>query len=221
MNYHFNWSVIWRNADQLLSGLGLALIIAVLALGAGCLIGMALALCRQSKSRLLRVPATCLVELLRNSPLLVLVFYVYFGLPAVGIRILNDFESFTLALAVYAGAYLCEIFRAGLASIPVAYIEAGKGIGLTSLQRLRYVVLPILFRIVLPSLSTAFISLFKDTSFAAAIGVHELTFEARTINVNTFQVIETWIVAAGLYLVTSYLIALLLRRVERRFAMVR
>ena len=92
------------------------------------------------------------------------------------------------------------MFRAGLAAIPVAYIEAGKAIGLTALQRARYVVLPVLFRIVLPSLSSALISLFKDTALAAAIGVPELTFGARWINVNTFQVLETWTMAAALYL---------------------
>ena len=113
------------------------------------------------------------------------------------------------------------MFRAGLAAIPVAYVEAGKAIGLTALQRGRYVVLPVLFRIVLPSLSSALISLFKDTALAAAIGVPELTYGARWINVNTFQVLETWTIATVLYLAACYTIAIGLRQVERRYAMVR
>ena len=221
MRYNFNWPVIWRNADRLYGGILLGLAIAVVALALGCVIGMALALCRQSRSPLLRLPATAFVELIRNTPLLLLVFFVYFGLPELGVTAFDNIETFTVTLAVYAGAYLSEVFRGGLDAIPTAYIEAGKAIGLTRLQRLRYVMLPVLFRIVLPSLSSALISLFKDTALAAAIGVPELTYGARWINVNTFQVLETWTVTAALYLVACYTIAFGLRRVERRFAMVR
>jgi len=221
MRYNFNWPVIWRNADRLYDGLLLGLAIAIVALAAGCIIGIALAACRQSRSPLLRLPATAFVEVLRNTPLLLLVFFVYFGLPELGISAFDNLQCFTLTLAIYSGAYLTEVFRAGLAAIPTAYIEAGKAIGLTSWQRLRYVILPVLFRIVLPSLSSTLISLFKDTALAAAIGVPELTYGARWINVNTFQVLETWTVTAGFYLAASYVIAVVLRRVERRYAMVR
>jgi len=221
MRYNFNWPVIWRNSDKLFNGLLLGLGIAVVALAVGCVIGILLAACRMSRYAVLRVPATVFVEVLRNTPLLLLVFFMYFGLPEIGITAFDNTECFTVTLAVYAGAYLTEVFRAGLAAIPVAYVEAGKAIGLTALHRGRYVVLPVLFRIVLPSLSSALISLFKDTALAAAIGVPELTFGARWINVNTFQVLETWTVAAGLYLATCYALAISLRLLERRYAMVR
>jgi len=221
LRYNFNWPVIWRNSDKLINGLALGLAIAVVALFAGCIIGIALAVCRQSRSPVLRWPAAAFVELVRNSPLLVLVFFIYFGLPEFGFTAFNNIESFTATLALYAGAYLTEVFRGGLQAIPTAYIEAGKAIGLGRFQRLRYVVMPVLFRIVLPSLSSALISLFKDTALAAAIGVPELTYGARWINVNTFQVLETWITATVLYLGACYVIAIGLRQVERRYAMVR
>jgi len=221
MRYNFNWPVIWRNAERLYGGILLGLAIAVVSLLLGCVIGMLLAVCRQARSPFLRLPATAFVEMIRNTPLLLLVFFVYFGLPELGVTAFNNIETFTVTLAVYAGAYLSEVFRGGLEAIPNAYIEAGKAIGLTQFQRLRYVVVPVLFRIVLPSLSSALISLFKDTALAAAIGVPELTYGARWINVNTFQVLETWTVTAALYLVACYAIAFGLRRVERRYAMVR
>jgi len=221
MRYNFNWPVIWRNFDRLTNGILLGLAIAVVALAIGCIIGILLAMCRESRFRVLRIPATAFVELVRNIPLLLLVFFVYFGLPELGVTAFDNIETFTATLAVYAGAYLTEVFRGGLAAIPTAYIEAGKAIGLTGLQRLRYVVLPVLFRIVLPSLSSALISLFKDTALAAAIGVPELTYGARWINVNTFQVLETWTVTAAMYLAACYVIAFGLRRLERRYAMVR
>ena len=221
LHYNFNWPVIWRNSDKLYSGLALGLAIAVVSLLIGCVIGIALAACRQSRNPVLRLPAAAFVEVVRNTPLLILVFFVYFGLPELGFTAFDNIESFTATLAIYAGAYLTEVFRGGLSAIPAAFIEAGKAIGLSRLQRLRYVVLPVLFRIVLPSLSSALISLFKDTALAAAIGVPELTFGARWINVNTFQVLETWTMATVLYLTACYTIAIGLRRVERRFAMVR
>jgi polar amino acid transport system permease protein len=221
MRYNFNWPVVWRNFDRLTYGLALGLAMAVVALVLGCIIGVALAACRQSRNPFLRLPAAAFVEVVRNTPLLLLVFFVYYGLPELGISAFDNIESFIATLTLYSGAYLTEVFRGGLAAIPAAYIEAGRAIGLTRWQRLIYVVLPVLFRIVLPSLSSALISLFKDTALAAAIGVPELTFGARWINVNTFQVLETWITAAGMYLAACYIIAFGLRGLERRYAMVR
>jgi polar amino acid transport system permease protein len=169
----------------------------------------------------LRWAVTAYVEVIRNIPILLLIFFVFFGLPKMGISFLDKYDSFMVTLALYAGAYLTEVFRAGLGSIPTQYVEAGKAIGLLPAQRQRYVVLPVMFRITLPALSSNFISLFKDTSLAAAIAVPELTFYARQINVNTFRIIETWTVASGLYLAVCYGIAFLLRRVERRYASIR
>ena len=221
MQYNFNWDVVWRNFDRLSGGLALGLEMAAVALVLGCVIGIVCALILVSRSAVLHKPVKVYVEIVRNSPLLVLVFYVYFGLPQLGISFLDNVESFTLTLAVYAGAYLTEVFRAGLASVPQGYIDAGTGIGLSYRQRLFYVVIPVMFRIVLPSLSNSFISLFKDTALATAIAVPELTFGAGWINVHTFQVIEVWSVTAGLYLGTSYAIAFVLRQIERRYAVIR
>jgi len=146
----------------------------------------------------------------------VLVLLAYFALPEVGVR-LDKVESFIGSLAIYAGAYLTEVFRAGLLSIPPGIIEAGRAIGLTRVQISTSVVFPIMMRNVLPSLGSTFIGMFKDSSIAAAIAIPELTFQARKINVDTFRVVETWTVASALYIVTCFIIAALLRGVERRF----
>jgi His/Glu/Gln/Arg/opine family amino acid ABC transporter permease subunit len=221
LSYNFNWAVIWRNADRLLDGLLLGLALAAVSLAAGVVLGLLGAHARGSRFRALRALAWAYVEFIRNTPLLLLIFFVYFGLPEFGIRTLGKIESFVVTLSLYAGAYLTEVFRAGLASIPVQYVEAAKAIGLRPLQRQRHVVWPVMFRITLPSLANNLISLFKDTSLAAAIAVPELTFTARQINTNTFRVIEVWLTASALYLATAYLIAFLLRRLERRYAMIR
>jgi polar amino acid transport system permease protein len=219
--YHFNWRPVFQNFDLLWQGLLLALGISFLSLGIGMLIGLVGAFGRTYGPRQLRLLIAAYVEFVRNIPLLLIIYFVYFALPLLGISILDNLWSFVFALAIYAGSYLIEIFRAGLESIHTGYIEAGKAIGLTRLQRARYVTVPLMFRIVLPSLGNTLISLFKDTSLASAISVTELTYGAIRINVNTWRVIEVYTVVALIYLATSYLIAGVLRLLERRYAMVR
>lgn len=219
--YHFNWRPVFQNFDLLWQGLLLALGISFLSLGIGVLIGLVGAFGRTYGPRQLRLLIAAYVEFVRNIPLLLIIYFVYFALPLLGISILDNLWSFVFALAIYAGSYLIEIFRAGLESIHTGYIEAGKAIGLTRLQRARYVTVPLMFRIVLPSLGNTLISLFKDTSLASAISVTELTYGAIRINVNTWRVIEVYTVVALIYLATSYLIAGVLRLLERRYAMVK
>ena len=172
---------------------------------------------KQSLERFTKAQAVATyVLLIRNIPLLVLVLLVYFALPQTGIR-LDKYESFIGSLALYAGAYLTEVFRAGLLSVPKGIVEAGRAIGLTRMQTNISVVMPVMLRNSLPSLGNTFIGMFKDSSIAAAIAIPELTFEARKINVDTFRVVETWTVASGLYIATCFTIADLLRMLERRF----
>lgn len=221
IDYHFDWSVIARNMDRFLAALGLGLGLAVVSLLIGCVLGLAVAYARISPRKWLSGPAWFYVELIRCTPLLLLIFFIYFGLPEFGIYFMDKTQSFVLTLSLYAAAYMSEVFRSGLASIPKQYVEAAKAIGLRPWQRQRYVVLPVMFRITLPAISNNLISLFKDTSLAAAIAVPELTFLARQVNANTFRVMEVWLTASALYLATAYLLATLLRLLERRYASIR
>ncbi len=221
MSYNFNFAVIWRQFDVILEALGLGLLLAVISLLIGTVIGLACGYAYRTSSRPLRTAVSCYVEFIRNEPLLLLIFFFYFGLPAIGIRTFDKYESFVITLSIYAGAYLTEVFRAGLTSVPERYVEAAKALGLKPWQTQLYVVLPLTFRIVLPSLSNNLISLFKDTSLAAAIAIPELTFTARQINANTYRVMEAWLTASVLYLAASYLIAILLRQVEKRYSVVK
>jgi len=221
IDYNFDWGVISRNADKLIDALLLGLGLAVVSLVIGSVIGLVTAYARVSGRAWLAAPVRAYVEFIRCTPLLLLIFFVYFGLPEFDITFLDKTQSFILTLSLYAGAYMSEVFRAGLASIPKQYVEAAKAIGLRPWQRQRYVVLPVMFRITLPSISNNLISLFKDTSLAAAIAIPELTFTARQINANTFRVMEVWLTASAMYLVTCYAIATVLRLIERRYASIR
>lgn len=220
MGYTLNFAAVWRSFDQLLAGLALSLGLAFVSILIGALIGLVVAFALVSKRRAASWPATVYVTIIRNLPILVLVLFAYFALPQMGVR-LGKIESFVAVLSIYSGAYLAEVFRAGLLSIPKGLPEAGMAIGLTPMQISLSIVMPLMLRNVLPSLSSTIISLFKDTSLAAAIAVPELTFEARKINVESFRVIETWIVASGLYVATCMILAALMRMAERRLTVPR
>ncbi|MGD0187216.1 MAG: amino acid ABC transporter permease [Roseiarcus sp.] len=220
MGYTLNFSAVWRSFDLLLEGLALSLALACAAILIGCAIGLVTAFCLMSKSGAYRRPARAYVTIIRNTPILVLILFTYFALPQLGLT-LSKIESFVLTLAIYSGAYLAEVFRAGLLSVPIGLREAGLAIGLREMQIRSAIILPLMVRNVLPSLGSTFISLFKDTSLAAAIAIPELTFEARKINVETFRVIETWIVASLLYVATCSVLAALVRVAERRLSIPR
>jgi His/Glu/Gln/Arg/opine family amino acid ABC transporter permease subunit len=221
MGYTLNFGAVWRDFDLLLSGLALGLGMAIVSILIGCVIGLAAAFAMLSKQVWLRRIAGAYVTVIRNSPPLVLILFAYFALPQLlGMRI-GKIEAFVVTLAIYAGAYLTEVFRGALLALPGGLREAGLAIGLTERQTKAYIIVPVMVRNALPALSNNFISLFKDTSLAAAIAVPDLTFYARQINVHSFRVVETWLVASLMYVTACYLIAAGLRQFERRLAIPR
>ena len=171
-----------------------------------------------SGGRIVRALIAAYVEVVRNVPLLLLVYLVFYGLPTVINIAYGNTTSFIVTLSAYAGAYLVEVFRSGLEAVPRGLLDAGKSIGLTPWQRLVHVRLPTMLRIALPALSNTFVSLFKDTSVASVIAVPELTYGAQWINFNTFRIMEVYLVVTGMYLVTGYAILIGLRMLERRYA---
>ena len=219
LNYHLNYNFIWKYFGRLGWGLVLSLELAAVGILIGCIIGLALAVLSHGARRPVRFLVGAYVEFIRNVPLLLLVYLVFYGIPSVGGFAYSATTSFTATLAIYAGAYLVEVFRAGLDAIPKGLIDAGCAIGLTPWQRMAYVQTPTMLRIVLPSLSNAFISLFKDTAIASVIAVPELTYGANWISTNTFRIIEVYAVVTPMYLVTGWTVLLLLRQVERRYAL--
>ena len=229
MEYHLNFNFVWKYADKLWWGLALSIELAFISILIGCIIGLALALAHSGGSRPTRALVTAYVEFVRNVPLLLLIYLVYYGIPQLGqwIPLLEDANRwdpgtcFVATLSLYSGAYLVEVFRAGLDAVPKGVLDAGKAIGLTPWQRFVSVRLPIMLRIVLPSLSNAFISLFKDTSLASVIAVPELTYGANWIKTNTFRQVEVWLVVWPMYLATGWLILAALRQLERYYSLAR
>ena len=217
MGYQLSFTQIWRNFDRLTYGLVLSLELAVISIIIGAIIGLTLAVIYVSAGRVARGLISAYVEFIRNVPLLLLVYLVFYGLPTVGGLSFDAPTSFIVTLSIYAGAYLVEVFRSGLDAIPKGLIDAGKAMGLTPWQRLIYVRLPTMTRITLPALSNTFISLFKDTSIASVIAVPELTWGAQYINNRTFRIVEVYAVTTVIYLVVGYALLFGLRLLERRF----
>jgi polar amino acid transport system permease protein len=218
MGYTLNFTLIWRHFDKLWGGLLLSLELAVLSIAIGVVIGLVLAVAYGAGGRMVRLLIGTYVEFIRNVPLILLVYLVFYGLPTAIDLAYDAGTSFVATLSLYAGAYLVEVFRSGLAAVPAGLVDAGKAIGLTPWQRLVHVRLPTMLRITLPALSNTFVSLFKDTSVASVIAVPELTYGAQWINTNTFRIVEVYLVVTAMYLVTGYAILIGLRAVERRFA---
>lgn len=218
MHYHFNFGLVWRHFDMLDQGLLLSLELSVLAAAVGTVLGLGMAVAHVSGGRAIRAAVAGYVECLRNIPLLLLVYLVFYGMPSIVDLQYSAATSFIVTLSLYYAAYLTEVFRAGLLAVGRGLQDAGRAIGLTAWQRLLYVRLPLMFRIVLPSLSNTFVSLFKDTSVASVLAVPELTYGAQWINNNTFRVIEVYALVTPIYVVTGYVILLILRQFERMFA---
>lgn len=225
--YSLRWEAVFDNKDVFIEGLLRSLELAAIGLAIGTVIGLICAFLRSSGYRPLAWLITAYVELVRNVPLLLLVFMFQFGLPQVFPRgsterdfildvLPTSYRTFAVALSIYAGAYLTEIFGAGILSVSRRYLDAGRSIGLQRFALARYVTGPIMFRTVLPSLSNTFISLFKDTGIAFFIGVRELSFAASYINTEYFRPIEGWVAAGVLYLITAWLLAFSLRFLESR-----
>jgi polar amino acid transport system permease protein len=219
VEYHLNFNFVWKYADKLWWGLALSIQLAFVSILVGCVIGLALALAHSGGNRWTRGAVAAYVEFVRNVPLLLLVYLVFYGIPSAGGFAYDATTSFVATLAIYSGAYLVEVFRAGLDAVPRGVIDAGKAIGLTPWQRFVDLRLPIMLRVVLPSLSNAFISLFKDTSLASVIAVPELTYGANWIKTNTFRQVEVWLVVWPIYLVAGWAILAALRQLERRFSL--
>jgi polar amino acid transport system permease protein len=216
MDYVLNFGAVLRGFDNLLSGLALGLAMGLAGLAAGSLIGIVAAYAAVFGGRPARAIVAAYVGLIRNVPILVLALFAFFALPQYGIRFSNT-NTFAIVLAIYAGAYLTESFRAAIVTIPKGILEAARSIGLTGMGIAIWIILPIAVRNALPSVGNNFISLFKDTSIAAVIAVPELTFQARKINNESFRVIEVWLVTSGIYIATCALMAFALRCLEARF----
>nr|WP_218649717.1 amino acid ABC transporter permease [Pseudomonas taiwanensis] len=201
-------------AGPLLWGLWTTLWISVVSGAFGLVIGLFTGLCRLSSNPTLRDLSTVYVELVRGTPLLVQIFIFYFFIGTV-LNLSREFAG-VAALALFTGAYVGEIVRAGVQSIARGQNEAARSLGLTAGQSMRHVILPQAFKRVLPPLAGQFISLVKDTSLVSVIAITELTKSGREAITTSFSTFEIWFCVAALYLVINLPLSQIASRLERR-----
>jgi His/Glu/Gln/Arg/opine family amino acid ABC transporter permease subunit len=213
--YGFEWAAVVRGLPYLLEGAGLTVLISSLAMVLALLLGLALAAVSQVPGRAPRRLVAAYVEVFRNTPLLIQIFIVYFGLPQLGVK-LSPFLSGLAALVLYAAAYNTEIFRAGLEAVPHGQFEAARSAGLSELQILRYVIVPQAVRISFPALGNNLVSLVKNSSLVSTIGMVELMFVANDISFNNFRTFEIYGAAAVMYVIIVLALTRLLRAAEGR-----
>jgi polar amino acid transport system permease protein len=197
----------------LLQGLWLTVLVTLLALCLATTIGLLWALFRTSSVNLLAVPTRFFVEFVRGVPLLVLLFYIYFVAPEIGVN-LTAFQSGVLGLALAHSCYLSETFRAGIEAIDKGQIEAARSIGMRRPLMMRRVVLPQAFRIVLPPYGNNIILLLKDSSLVSVISVTDLTMQGKMLASSTFDNMTVFTLVAFLYLCLTIPLNLLMRRLE-------
>lgn len=178
--------------------------------------GLLLALMRMSKLRVLRGLATTYVNVVRGTPLFLQIYIAFFGLPLAGIQV-PPFPLGVVVLAMNSSAYLCEIFRAGIQSIPRGQFEASRSLGMNGAQTMLFVIIPQTVRRVIPTMTSEFILLYKDTSLLAAVGVMEVVMYAKTIVAATGS-ITPYIVAACFYLVITLPLAKIVGKLEAHLA---
>jgi polar amino acid transport system permease protein len=201
----FNFRVIWAALPQFLQGLAGTAWISLAALVGAMLIGILACVMRLSGRRWLAVPAAVYIELIRSTPLLAQLYFFYFGLPTIGFR-LSETQTGIMALALNSGAYIAEIVRAGVMSVPRGQTEAATASGLNVFQRLRHIILPQAIGISIPALLGQMIVLVKDSALLALISVFELTRAGQLLASERFMPAEGFFTTAALYLVIYFVL---------------
>lgn len=225
LGYNWQWyripQYLWQYTDQgftwglLMQGLGVTFKITTISLGLMFAIGLTTALLRMSSSWAGQGIARVYMEVVRNSPLLIQIFFIYFVIAPI-----LDFSGFTaavIALSLFEGAYASEIFRAGITSIDKGQWEAAKSIGMSPYPMYRHIILPQAVKRILPPLTSQAVTLIKDSALVSTVAIMDLTQRGRMIDAETFLTFEIWFTVAAIYLIITLSLSGVVRVLEARF----
>jgi len=212
----FEWSVIWDALPQLLVGAKLTVLISLAGIAGGFVIGVIAGLMRAYGNKAVNAAAFLYIEIIRGTPIVVQVMFIYFALPLLADIRLDPITAAITSIIINAGAYIAEIVRGAILSVNRGLREAGLALGLPFWKVLIYIVGPLAFRRMIPSLGNQFIISLKDTSLFIVIGVGELTRQGQEIMASSFRAVEIWSGVAILYLILTGTLTLILRVTEKR-----
>ena len=209
---------------KLLPGAAYTLCLTIAAVGIGILIGLVMALLKMGKNRVLSAIANAYIEVFRGTPLYVQIFLFHYGVASIIATIIGGRFNFPVlvtgivVLALNSGAYVAEIFRAGIQGVDKGQVEAARSLGMTHKQAMQMVILPQAFKMVIPPLGNEFVMLLKDTSLLAAIGLSEIMKRGMIYNSVTFQPFPTFLAVALIYFILTFSLTRLINRYERKLA---
>ena len=216
MDMNLNVDLMINSLPLLITGAGITIQITAISVGLGLIIGMFVGIARISNVKLLRWLAAIYIDFLRGTPLLVQIFLIYFALPVILEQRVDPFIAAITACGINSGAYIAEIFRAGIQAIDEGQMEAGRSLGMTWVQTMRYIIVPQAFKNIVPPLGNEFIALLKDSSLVSVIGFEERTRRGQLIIARTYGSLEIWISVALIYLVMTLTISRLVAYLEKR-----
>ncbi len=200
---NFNFRVILEYMPLFLTGLKYTFLISLISLFLALIVGIIACACRISKFNILKYPVIAYIEVIRSTPLLVQIYFFYFGLPSLGINV-PEIQTGIIALMLNSGAYVAEIIRAGINSVDQGQIEAGHASGLNYVQRMRFIILPQALGVTIPPLLGQAIVLVKDTALLSLISVMELTRSGQTLTSERFMPSEAFLTVAFFYMVIYF-----------------
>ena len=224
-SYNWGWYIFnplqakgVSNLQFLIGGIWATLLVSLCAIGLSVVLGAAVAMAGLSRRKYLNRVNRVYVELFRSVPLLVLLLWVFYGLPVIIGLQLSVFATGVLSLALSDSAFEAEVFRAGIQSVPKGQIEAAKSLGLSWAQQMRLVVLPQAIKVILPALGNQFVYVLKMSSLVSVIGLQELTRRANELNVSEYRPLEIYTLLVAEYLLLILVVSYLVRRLERRLS---
>ena len=219
MLFQNTMKLLQKYGINFLNGLGTTLLLALISVAIGCVIGALVAIMRLSKSKVLRSIATVYTEVIRDTPLLLQLYFFYFLLPDILPALkLSKFACITVALVINSGAYMSEVFRSGIQSIDRGQTEAARSLGLSSRQTMMRIILPQAFKNVLPAMCNEFVTIIKETSILGMVGIVELMFRAQSIAKQTYIFLEPYVIAAIMYFIIVFPLSKIIAAVERRMS---
>lgn len=216
MQYSFDFAPVFAAWPMFLEGAIQTLRMSAISMVAGLALGIVFMLMRMSKVAAVRMIAVGYIELIRNTPFLVQVFFIYFGMPTLGIK-LDGEEAAILAMSLNCAAYAAEIVRGGVQSIRPGQIEAGRALGLHTIDIYRFIVFRPAIRAVYPALCSQFILMMLNSSLVASVSAEELTYMAQTLDAQTFRSFEIYFVLGAVYLLLSQFLSVALHLVGRTY----
>lgn len=221
MNFEFRFDIVWNNFSLLMEGVQTTIVLSLLTMALGTIIGLFVAIVRLRVRRIYAVPLVIYVEVFRGTPGLIQIVWIYYCLPIVTGLQLDALTSLVIAMALNVGAYLSEVFRAGIQAVDKGHIEAAYALGFKPMQVTRRIIVPQAAYRMIPAIGNVFVSAIKLSSLCSVLGMSELMYQGQLVIANFFRPIEVFTVVALIYLFMAYTTSLTMMYLEWKLAWVK